>query len=169
MTDDEFEFEAFFRKDYPNLIRHLTLLGFPRDLVPDAAQEAMLRLLKSQVVVSQPKAWVRRTARRIALDTCERDAKRERLSRHVAGLTPPDPARPDGVLDEQGEAAMVLELLLGLPSRQREIMAWHLDGYRPEEIAGFLDLKRATVDSNLRHARNRLRQAWDVNGRGEAK
>ncbi|MGQ4389071.1 sigma factor-like helix-turn-helix DNA-binding protein [Streptomyces sp. SAS_270] len=63
---------------------------------------------------------------------------------------------------------MVLQLLLGLPQRQREVMAWHLDDYRPEEIAEILGLKRATVDSNLRHARGKLRQAWSGNRRGEA-
>lgn len=168
MTSDEFE--AFFLKDYPNLVRHLTLQGFPPDLVADAAQEAMLRLFLACNEVTFPRTWVRVTARRVALDSCERDTKRECLSRQVAGMPTLGPMRPDTVADERSEAAMVLLLLLllKLPRRQREVMAWHLDGYRPEEIAEILGLKRATVDSNLRHARGKLRQAWSGNGRGEA-
>ncbi|MFF2517859.1 RNA polymerase sigma factor [Streptomyces sp. NPDC058086] len=165
MTNDEFE--AFFQKDYPNLIRHLTLQGFPRDLVADAAQEAMLRLLKERDNVSQPKAWVRQTARRIASDICKRDAKRDLLARHEAERPAPGPARPDAVVEEQSEAAEVLQVLRGLSDRQRETMAWHFDGYRPEEIAKFLGTERATVDSNLRHARRKLRQVWS-DRRGEA-
>ncbi|MGQ4389070.1 RNA polymerase sigma factor [Streptomyces sp. SAS_270] len=87
MTNDEFE--AFFRKDYPNLVRHLMLQGFPPDLVADAVQEAMLRLFLECDNVAYPKTWVRVTARRVALDSCERDAKRERLSWQVAGMPAP--------------------------------------------------------------------------------
>ncbi|QQM46370.1 RNA polymerase sigma factor [Streptomyces liliifuscus] len=162
------EFEAFFRKDYPNLIRHLTIQGFPRDLVTDVAQEAMLRLFRTQGGVSQPQRWVRVTARHIALDACRRDAQRERLSQQAAEQPTPGPAQPDTAVAERNQAAMVLRLLLELPPRQQEVMAWHLDGYRPEEIAEILGSKRATVDSNLRHARDKLRKAWNDDERGEA-
>jgi DNA-binding CsgD family transcriptional regulator len=57
------------------------------------------------------------------------------------------------------EVRFVLRLLAGLPPRQREVMAWTIDGYDPEEIAQLTGKNPATVRSHLRHARTSLKAA----------
>jgi len=50
-------------------------------------------------------------------------------------------------------------LLTSLPTEQREIMAWTIDGYQPSEIAELTGRTAATVRSHLRHARRKLARA----------
>ncbi|WP_168724353.1 sigma-70 family RNA polymerase sigma factor [Streptomyces sp. A1547] len=157
---NELEYEAFFRKDYPALVRHLAILGCRDEAAKDVAQEAMVRLLEQDGNVAHPRAWVRLTASRIAFDNNRRDIRRSQLSWQEANLPAAAPLGPAEQSAHQSEARQVLELLQGLPPRQREVMAWHFDGFSAGEIATLLGVKPATVQSNLRHARERLRQAW---------
>jgi DNA-directed RNA polymerase specialized sigma24 family protein len=55
------------------------------------------------------------------------------------------------------EECRVLSLLRQLPAAQREAMAWYYDGYPPREIAAIVGKPAATVRSELRLARARLR------------
>lgn len=53
---------------------------------------------------------------------------------------------------------MRLAALAMLPVRQREVMAWHLDGYKPEQIARELGLTADNVRKALQRARKRLKK-----------
>ncbi|MEV6598752.1 sigma-70 region 4 domain-containing protein [Actinoplanes sp. NPDC051346] len=43
-----------------------------------------------------------------------------------------------------------------LPHKQREVLAWTIDGYSVAEVAEFTGANAATVRSHLRHARKTL-------------
>jgi DNA-directed RNA polymerase specialized sigma24 family protein len=49
-------------------------------------------------------------------------------------------------------------MLKTLPTEQREVMAWTIDGYAPTEVAEMTGQKPATVRSHLRHTRNSLKK-----------
>jgi RNA polymerase sigma-70 factor (ECF subfamily) len=55
----------------------------------------------------------------------------------------------------------VLAVLDGLPSQQREVMGWHLDGFETCEIARHLGISEATVRSTKRHALKLLRKRFE--------
>lgn len=153
------EFEAFFRRQYPSLVRHLALQRFGRDVAADAAQNAMLKLLLATRPIECPEAWIRLVAKHEALDMVDRAGRERTVARRSAQVGEHHPSTtPQDALAEGG---LVLDQLRKLPPRQREVMAWHLDGFTPSEIAENLGISRATVDSNLRHARERLRALWN--------
>jgi RNA polymerase sigma-70 factor (ECF subfamily) len=47
-------------------------------------------------------------------------------------------------------------VLSSLPSRQRQVIAWTMEGYKPAEIAEQLHIDPQTVRSNLRNARRAI-------------
>jgi DNA-directed RNA polymerase specialized sigma24 family protein len=52
----------------------------------------------------------------------------------------------------------VLAALASLPPKQREVMAWHIDGFRSAEIAATLHMDPAAVRQNLIKARKTSRK-----------
>ena len=158
------EFDEFFRRDYPLLVGFLVKLGFKREEAEEAAAEAMHQACKRWWVndgperIYSPHGWVRTAAIRIASRQVRR-ARQAPLPAEGANwaefiYTDPDIAQ----INEENSA--LLRLLYKLPRKQRLVMAWHLDGFKDYEIAIQLDMELATVRSNLRHARDRLRQEY---------
>lgn len=101
-------------------------------------------------------AWVQVIALRLCID-----AVRDR-TRVVPEDEPLDRHEPVGVGDPEeallsGERADQVLRALAMPPRQRQVvMARHLDGRRPGEIAASLGLSLGAVDSLLLRARRRL-------------
>ena len=58
----------------------------------------------------------------------------------------------------------MLAALAALPPKQREVMAWCIDGYSPAEIAGELGADPAAVRQNLAKARKNLKQMLGITG-----
>ncbi|WP_419998084.1 RNA polymerase sigma factor [Streptomyces boninensis] len=155
------DFERFFRRDFPLLAQHLKVLGYERQLAEDAAQEAMIMALQHWGDITEPRAWVRVAGKRIAQRLYENgQAERDRLHRAAISQRPlaghaPDPHH---YVQHQAEQDAVADALRLLPLRQREVMAWHLDGFTTAEISGYTDCAGATVRSNFRHAREQLKR-----------
>jgi RNA polymerase sigma-70 factor (ECF subfamily) len=60
----------------------------------------------------------------------------------------------------------LLGLLLLLPPRQRQVLAWSVDGHTPTEIAEELSIGADAVRANLMKARRAIARA--MAGEGEA-
>jgi RNA polymerase sigma factor (sigma-70 family) len=158
-TDDEFN--AFFRKDYPALVRHLVMLGFEVQLAKHAAQEAMTMAYRGWSGVREPKAWVRIVGKRVANRQYTKHAAEWRLHAENPGVGAPVPseeADPQRRWESRIEEQAVLDALLCLPPQQRQVMAWRFDGFTPAEIAAHLGKPGSTVRSHLRHARDLLKK-----------
>lgn len=143
------DFDAFFRADFPPLVAFLCKAGFEVETARDAAAEAMLQALEAWPTPGDPRAWVRRVAGRL-LDTSG-DA---RADWHLAG----DPQDEDKLVALVDQHEGLISLLASLPDQQRMVLAWSLDGFTPTQIAHALQVAPATVRSNLRHVRERLRR-----------
>jgi DNA-directed RNA polymerase specialized sigma24 family protein len=143
------DFDAFFRADFPALVAFLCKAGFEVETARDVAAEAMLRALEAWPTFEDPRAWVRRAAGRL-LDAA--DGER-------ADWSPGGDAQDDGQLAALADRhAGLLDLLASLPGQQRMVLAWSLDGFTPAQIASALRIAPATVRSNLRHVRERLKR-----------
>lgn len=145
-ADDDFD--AFFRADFPPLVAFLCKAGFEVETARDVAVEAMLHALEAWPVAEDPRAWVRRVAGRL-LDAVD-DAR--------ADWTPDDPQDDEKLAVLVDQHAGFIDLLASLPGQQRMVLAWSLDGFTPTQIANALSIAPATVRSNLRHVRERLRR-----------
>ncbi|WP_370965001.1 RNA polymerase sigma factor [Amycolatopsis sp. cg9] len=158
MADDEFA--AFFDRDFDRLVGFFCKSGFDREIARDAAAETMTELLRQWSEVTAPKAWVRTVGSRIA-SRLVMEGPRSVQAAIVGCRSTTDRAddQPHAVVEEQD---VVAELLRQLPDVQRVVMAWRLDGFDPAEIAAITESSPTTVRSNLRHARERMKQLRDA-------
>ncbi|MFD5246797.1 RNA polymerase sigma factor ShbA [Amycolatopsis sp. NPDC058340] len=139
-------FDEFFHAEFPLLTGFLCKAGFALDPARDAAAEAMLNAYEDWQGITQPKAWVRRVGHRRA---------KEQTS-VGADWASADAGREDKLTALADEASAVLTMLGRLPKRQQLAMAWTMDGYSSQEIAGLLGISDEAVGTTLRHARGRL-------------
>jgi RNA polymerase sigma factor (sigma-70 family) len=156
MPDESFD--EFFRRDYPSLVAFLRKLGFDRESAEDAAEDAMIDAYENWDALRWPRAYVRKAAQHAAGGQAKRDRARVQLS-IVGGWLP---GSQDDTLKhaEIEEKESILSLLATLPHRCREVVVWYLDGFSTNEIAEHLRVTSATVRSQLRHARDALKKAF---------
>ncbi|MGK5731009.1 RNA polymerase sigma factor [Streptomyces sp. URMC 124] len=150
-------FSAFFTAEYPRVVHSLMRAGATYEEAEDATQDAMQELLRAWPGCTCPAGWVRTVAWHAYCKKAERNRKRlalESQSARLAAPAPQDRGEPD-------EHEKVLEILRGLPPRQGQVFALHLDGYSARETAELLGVKASTVRSNLRHAISTLRDQLD--------
>lgn len=145
-------FDEFYRCERPRLDVFVRRMGATWEEAKDIAQDTMLAAFIHWKEITNPRAWVRVAAVRKFLRQQERSRQGTELAyRSEWGVsscyTPPATYE---------ETEIVLDAIGKLPSAQRQVMAWSIDGYTPAEIAGILGENVATVRSNLRHARRQL-------------
>ncbi|MFE6050426.1 RNA polymerase sigma factor [Kitasatospora sp. NPDC056446] len=143
------EFAYFYRTFVLRLTAFLMWQGAPAALASDLAQDTMLKAFERWDRIQSPEAWSRRVASRELVRAFSQ------VEESIDELA----LEPTSLLPAPGEAAAweqrqeILRLLRGLPARQRQVLAWTLDGYTPTEIAAELGLKAAAVRASLFKAR----------------
>jgi RNA polymerase sigma factor (sigma-70 family) len=146
------EFSTFYREFLPNLVAFLLWHGASLTDAADVAQETMLKAYQVWGTIRTPRRWVRRVAAR---GYARRFASvHESPSANVEGQTLL--LRRQSNVSAWEERHEILRLLAALPHRQRQVMAWTLDGYTPSEIAEELRITLEAVRSNLLKARRAL-------------
>jgi RNA polymerase sigma factor (sigma-70 family) len=150
-------YEEFFRQEYPELVAFLRANGFNPEEAKDAAEDAMTDAYRSWVAIASPRKWVRTAAYRIA---CRAVARRKEEFRRVVENGLFDSVYYDRSLEDRAEQEQILQLLDKLPVTQRQVMAWHLEGFNTKEISIQLVMSEVTVRSNLRHAREKMKKAF---------
>ncbi|MFI0411804.1 RNA polymerase sigma factor [Actinomadura sp. 3N508] len=145
------EFSTLYENEMAKLMRFVMKHGASTTEATDAAQSAFSLAWGSWDRIREPKAWLRTVA------------VREYLRRPPVE-TPID-AVPDRaafpLLDsvELGEQEQrVMDALHTLPMKQRQVMAWHYDGFPNAQIAKEMGINEAAVRQNLHRARERLKE-----------
>ncbi|SFB41937.1 RNA polymerase sigma-70 factor, ECF subfamily [Amycolatopsis marina] len=165
------DFERFFREDYGRLIAYLRKSGFSAVMAEDAAAEAMAKVMEAWDDVEHAGAWVRTIARRYAcqqLKRLEAGLERARSSEWAGSAGNGHRDQHDGPESSVLRDEQILSLLSRLPRRQREVMALVFEERDNEEIADDLRISEATVRSNLRHARKRLKRIYEREYRADS-
>jgi RNA polymerase sigma factor (sigma-70 family) len=145
------EFAEFFRAEHKKLIRFVMAIGAGGDEAAEIAQVTFFKAFEGWDVIRAPRAWIRRVA------VNELTAARQAARRETPRATLPDapvPAALAGELTE--EARQVLAALQGLPPRQRQVMAWIIDGFGAAEIARELGVSPESVRQSYAKARKNL-------------
>jgi RNA polymerase sigma-70 factor (ECF subfamily) len=147
------EFSLFYQDFVPSLMGFLIWQGAESSLAAEIVQETMTTLFRSWPHVEHRHAWARRIASRAYARQIARveqdpvDTAPEHRSPLLGRDTDPD------LLVARHEALRFLELL---PTRQRQVMAWTLDGHTPTEIAIELKIEPGAVRASLQTARRTL-------------
>lgn len=154
------EFELFYRVEMPRLVGFLIVRGAEAALAADIAQETMVGAYQRWNDLDAPRGWVRTVAQRRWARLVGRQHVEEPAEQvpEPSGLLSPSEA---DVINQRHD---VLAKLAGLSPAEREVMAFSFDGYQPNEIAGLLGKKAATVRSLLRQARATLREIEEATG-----
>lgn len=149
------EFSLFYRNEMAKLVAFLIVRGVPASRAADVAQDAMIEVYRRWDDVETPRNYVRTIAKHRWWVLVKKDNSIE-LSANEAlessGLLSDDHA------DEIESRHTLLRLLRQLTPRQREIVAWTYDGYRPTEIAALMGEPAERIRSQLRDARAILRR-----------
>ena len=155
MADAGADYDAFFRAEYPRVVRFAQGVLGDRARAEEVAQEALARLFVRWERVSRydrPDAWVRRVALRLAVNVARRDRMRALLERRVEALPKTSPT----VAVEQTDYSAVLARL---PRAQRVAVVLHYLEDRPvADVAAVLGCAEATARVHLFRARQRLGQ-----------
>jgi len=147
------EFAEFFRAEHRKLIRFVMTMGADSDQAAEIAQETFFKALQCWKSIRSPRAWIRRVAAN------EFTAARQVARRETPQETLPDAQVPVSTalaveLSEEGRRVMAA--LDTLPPRQREVMAWIIDGFGAAEIARELGVSPESVRQNHAKARKNL-------------
>ena len=151
LTDTPMEYTAFFRREFPGVLRTVELMLRDHGRAEEISQDAFIQTLNHWDKISRyerPDAWVRRVAIRLAL----RSLRRDRLWQLVrGGLMPTQPDRPSR-FDVDGAIRQ-------LPGSQRAaIVLFYYEDRPTAEIATMLGCSESTARVHLHHARKRLAQ-----------
>lgn len=145
----EEEFSSFYRENVRQLVGFLINQGSTVPVAADIAQDTMIKVYQRWNDLREPRAWAHTVASR-------------ELARRIASVEEspvdqiPEPTsllpRPDAI-SEWVDRYALLPLLRSLPPRQRQVLAWTLDGFTPDDIAQQLRITSEAVRSNLLKAR----------------
>jgi DNA-directed RNA polymerase specialized sigma24 family protein len=132
------DFREFFRREISPLVTFVNRAGFGWHQACDAAQDAMVKAYVEWPGLTQPRAWVRTTAYRIA--KAEAVRSKDGVLRAVAGGWSVSTHIDPDVAILGYEHEQLLKLLGSLPPRQQPILAWTLDGFTTIEISEQLSM-----------------------------
>jgi RNA polymerase sigma-70 factor, ECF subfamily len=135
-----------------------------REDAEDVAQEALARAYRSFRGLRDRdrfRAWLVRTAWRLAIDRQRQD--RRRLAREQAADPGPAVVNGEEAAASRERQARVFEAVDALPEKLRIVVILaNVEGHSTREVAHLLDVAEGTVKSRLFAARKRLaeRLAW---------
>jgi RNA polymerase sigma-70 factor (ECF subfamily) len=129
---------------------------------PDAAQEALIQVLRDLAGLREPGAlrgWVRRIATREAVRHAERD--RRHASGGSGAVAAPDAIGRIPALGDVALEADVRGVLAELQPDQRAILVLRdLEGLSEQEVAEELQIAKGTAKSRLHRARAAFLKRW---------
>jgi RNA polymerase sigma factor (sigma-70 family) len=140
------------------LVWFVMSLGASVEVAADVAQSAFADAFPVWTTIRYPRAWLRRVAER---------GYYRRGTREMLVESPPErpgPLPTASAVELRDEARAVLAALAALPPKQRQVMAWCIDGYGPAEIATELGADPAAVRQNLAKARKNLKRMLGMAG-----
>lgn len=152
-------FSACYTRELSSLVWFVMSLGADAHRAADVAQSALAEAFAVWDRIQHPTAWLRRVAGRLYYrnlvtgETLVEDVPDQQGSLSAAS-----------VVELHDEARRVLAALADLPPKQRQVMAWTIDGFSPAEIARELDVDPATVRQSLAKARRHLKKQLGISG-----
>jgi RNA polymerase sigma factor (sigma-70 family) len=153
------DFSACYARELSSLVWFVMSLGADAHRAADVAQSAFAEAFVVWDRIQHPTAWLRRVAGRLYY--------RNLVTQETSVEDVPDrqgPLPTASVVELHDEARRVLAALADLPPKQRQVMAWAIDGFSPAEIARELDVDPATVRQSLAKARKNLKQQLGIAG-----
>lgn len=160
------EFEAFFRKMFPRLVRYgqRSFSAAQAEDLAIAALEVMWRKDLPAPTAEQDENRHESLAFHVMRGLMQNATRAEGSSRRMLGSLARQRFRN---AEDVAESVLVdrwPRWAEDLPSSDRELLGMVADGYKVNEIAGILGRTPAAVSMRLRRARDRARELWEAQG-----
>jgi RNA polymerase sigma-70 factor, ECF subfamily len=146
---------ALFEEESPKLWRAVFAFAGDREIASDAVAEAFAQCLRRGDAIRDPRAWIWRSAFRIAAG--------ELKDRGRWGPWPLE----SPVEEPEGPDAVLAALRALSPMQRATIVLRHYAGYDAGEIGAALGIGRATVRVHLSRGRRRLRSLLEGEGKND--
>jgi RNA polymerase sigma-70 factor (ECF subfamily) len=149
---------------HEGVLRYLIGSGINPDTAAEAAQEAYLRLytaLRDGEEIRQPRLWVYRVARNVALNVLRREAStRSAFSEALEATLASGEASVEKTLIEREWMESFGEAMRHLSERQRLCLELRSQGLRYREIAEVLEIEISTAAEYVRRGIEELKK-WN--------
>jgi RNA polymerase sigma factor (sigma-70 family) len=164
-SPEEAAFSQFYMGEMPRLVAFTMSLGADLSEACDIAQQAFVNAYYRWPTIQNPAAYLRTSASRALI----RRSSEVRRERPVAEL-PDSIAGPDPMVAKvefHDQEVRLLEAINSLPYRQRQVIAWTLDGFTPTEIAEILGISPGAARGSLLKARQGLKVRLNITQGGD--
>lgn len=153
--DHSDDFDAFFDKYYPGMIRSLSLICGDDELAADAVQDAFIRAFARWDRIrryDRPDAWVRRVAINRSRDHFRAARRRRKYERNAAVDEAVGP-----IEHQTDDRDQLRSALAELPRRQRTaVTLYYLEGLDVAAVADSMKITSGAVKFHLSRGRERL-------------
>lgn len=162
------EFEVFFRRVRPRLLRFAMRRVSDVDMANDIAIDALMVIWRRELEAPTTAAKVAQLehlafsiANGLVRNALRSTGRRARLMEAVsadAATHSAVSADPADILisPRDGRLERLPEVLARLPPAEREALVYFIDGYRIAEIAAILEKKPSAISARLQRAKSRL-------------
>jgi RNA polymerase sigma factor (sigma-70 family) len=154
----EVDFDTFYRSNYRAVVGLLVLSGVSFENAQDCAQSAMFAAHRRWSDLSNPGAWVRRAATRLAVKTEQVDRRRYERALEIGPVIAHEAVTVPPEFTQLETAEWAADLFEQLPPAQQQVIKLWFAELTPAEIAEALGKTRGNVRSTLRHALEKLQQ-----------
>lgn len=153
------DFETIFTAHYEPVARAIARVIRDHGRAEELAVETFLKFRRHpEAHGEQMRAWLHRTAVRLALDELRSRARR---ARYEAFLPWGQPSRgPEELLSAAQEQGRVRSVLARIPARQAELLLLRQDGASYGELASTLELNPASIGTLLSRAQQAFRKEY---------
>ena len=164
-------FSFFYNETYLSVFRYIYgLTGGPSPQAEDLTAETFIRAWKNRKEYrgepAQATGWVLRIARNLVIDTYRWEKSRIEYTEIPVEeeiLCIPEEQHPEERILASEQHQLVLKLMDGLPSNQREILVLrYLLNWKVRQISQYLEIPENTVSVYIRRALEKLRLIWPV-------
>jgi RNA polymerase sigma-70 factor (ECF subfamily) len=149
----------------PRLVLFVIHLGADLSEAHDIAQEAFVSALPRWSSIERPTAYLRTTANREYIRRSCATTRERPMAEVPDVIANPDPSVAK--VEFRDQEIRVLDAVRKLPPRQRQVIAWTLDGFTPAEIADILKVSSGAVRGSILKARRELQLTLHVGRGGE--
>jgi RNA polymerase sigma-70 factor (ECF subfamily) len=159
------EFEEYYMREMPKLVAFTMRLGANLSEAADIVQQAFVNAYPQWSVILHPGSYLRTSASREYI----RRSYGTIRETPVAEL-PDTAAAPDlsvAKVEFRDQEIRVFRAINSLPARQRQVIAWTLDGFTPTEIGRILGISAGAVRVSLLKARRELKVRLNITQGGD--
>ena len=146
------------RQHRDDAVAALRRLGFDAGEAEDWVHDAMIRLVRrADLDPRGVRSLLIRAASHVGIDRLRRHRRGDRITERLAASAMADIATPEQVAQSKADAARVLDMIMLLPRRERQVMVLRIMGFSVGDTAHELGVSYKSVEGTYARARQRLR------------